>query len=132
MDDFLTVIAVALLPVLGNLIGAVAGELTNAPRWAIGAALHGAPGVAIALVSVELMPRALEALPAIHIVLPFASGAAMSVLIFRLLETIRAARSEFKVGAWVVYATTTVDLLSDGLMTAQAPRSRPIWVFCSG
>jgi ZIP family zinc transporter len=50
MDDFLAVLTVALLPVLGNLIGTAAGELIHAPRWAIGAALHGATGVAISLV----------------------------------------------------------------------------------
>jgi ZIP family zinc transporter len=117
MKDLLAVFAVALLPVAGNLVGAAAAELADAPRWAIGAALHGATGVAIALVSVELMPRALQALPATHIVLPFAAGAALSVLIFRLLEAIRATRADFKMGAWLVYTATTLDLLSDGLMT---------------
>lgn len=63
MQGFLFVLALALLPVLGNAIGTAIAELSRLPRWVIGAALHAAAGVAVALVSVDLMPRILDTIP---------------------------------------------------------------------
>lgn len=115
MRDFLAVLGIALLPVLGNALGSLTAELMRTPRWVTGAALHAAAGVAIAVVSVDLMPRALTSVATWLIVALFALGAAVSVLMARGVSWLRGARAGG--GPWMVYAATAFDLLSDGLMT---------------
>lgn len=115
MSDFLAVLGIALLPVLGNALGSLTAELTRTPRWVTGAALHAAAGVAIAVVSVDLMPRALVSVATWLIVALFALGAAVSVLMARSVSWLRGSRRGG--GPWMVYAATAFDLLSDGLMT---------------
>lgn len=117
MPDFLAVLAVALLPVAGNLAGTAIAELTTPPRWVTGAALHAAAGVAVALVSVDLMPRVLETTPAWLLTILFAAGAAFSVLMAQAVKVLRRLVSGGSAGAWMVYMATAIDLLSDGLMT---------------
>jgi ZIP family zinc transporter len=117
MREFIAVLTVALLPVAGNIFGAVAAELARAPRWVVGAALHAAAGVAIALVTVELMPRALDTTAMWLIVLMFSAGAALSVVLYWAVARMRRGRSEASTGAWTVYVATSIDLLCDGLMT---------------
>lgn len=117
MTDFLFITAFAALPVLGNFIGALIAESIAAPRWIIGAALHGAAGVAIALVSFEILPFINAVLPIWAFAAAFIAGAGASLLLAKgivLLQTgarIRATR------AFMVYAVIGADLLSDGLMT---------------
>lgn len=117
MFDFLSVLAIAMLPVAGNIAGTVVAELARTPRWVIGAALHAAAGVAVALVSVDLMPRVLETTPPWLLIALFAAGAAFSVLMAGLVKLLRRHVSGGSAGAWMVYMATATDLLSDGLMT---------------
>ena len=117
MPEFLSVLAVALLPVAGNIAGTIVAELARTPRWVIGAALHAAAGVAVALVSVDLMPRILATTPAWLLILLFAVGAAFSVLMASAVNFLRRYVRGGSAGAWMVYMATAVDLLSDGLMT---------------
>jgi len=117
MLDFLTVLAVALLPVGGNLLGAGMAELTRAPRWVTGAALHAAAGVAIAVVSVDLTPRVFDTTSAWVAVLLFAIGGALAALLAGFVGRLRGGASPGTTGAWMVYMATAIDLFSDGLMT---------------
>ena len=117
MSQFLSVLAIALLPVAGNVLGSIVAELARAPRWVVGAALHAAAGVAVALVSVELMPRVLDTTPIALIVALFAGGAAFSVLLVKGVERLRRGKDDGSTGAWMVYMATAADLFSDGLMT---------------
>lgn len=110
-------LALSLLPVTGNVLGSVLAELTRAPRWLVGAALHAAAGVAIALVSIELIPRVLDTTPMWLIVLLFAFGAVLSLLLVRLVDKLHRDHSSTSTGAWMVYMATMIDLFSDGLMT---------------
>lgn len=117
MSDFFGILAVALLPAAGNIAGTAVAELAKTPRWVIGAALHAAAGVAVALVSIDLMPRVLETTPAWLLVALFGAGAAFSVLMAQAVKTLRRFVAGGSAGAWMVYMATAVDLLSDGLMT---------------
>jgi len=74
------VLAIALLPTAGTIIGTLVAETARAPKWVVGSALHGAAGIAIAVVSVNLMPRILEGTPIWLAVAAFLAGAACSVL----------------------------------------------------
>ena len=117
MGQFLTVILIAFLPVAGTVGGSLLAELWRTPKWLVGAALHAATGVAIGLVSIELMPRALGTTPVWAIALLFSLGGALSVLLGRIVTWIRGDPDRPGSGKWQVYATTSADLLSDGLMT---------------
>ncbi len=110
------VLTLALLPAGGNLVGSLLAEWIRVPSWAIGAALHAAAGVAIAVVSVDMMPRALETLPGWLLAIAFGCGAAFSIMLKWGVDWGRHHVSTGSAGAWMVYMAVATDLLSDGLM----------------
>lgn len=117
MSAYLSVLALALLPVLGNFIGTAVAELSRTPKWVIGAALHAAAGIAVALVSVDLMPRLLQTTGTLLFLSMFMIGAVLAYLLARAAGWLSAKVKGGSAGAWVVYTATAADLLSDGLMT---------------
>jgi hypothetical protein len=60
ISGLLSILATALPPASGNVIGSLLAESMRTPRWLIGAALHAAAGIAIAVVSIDFMPRTWE------------------------------------------------------------------------
>ncbi|WP_447978016.1 hypothetical protein [Candidatus Nitrospira bockiana] len=56
MSEFLRVLALAALPALGNFAGGLLAERYAISERALSLALHGAAGVVMAVVAVELMP----------------------------------------------------------------------------
>lgn len=134
MPDLLYVLLIAMLPAGGNVVGSLLAESVQTPSWLIGAALHATAGIGIAVVSVDLMPRLIGGtLPPFGLALTVLAGAASSVLLARGVEGLRArfasgreASSSGSAGAWMVYASVAVDLVSDGQMTgagSAVPRS---------
>ena len=117
MSGYLPVLALSLLPLLGNFFGTAIAELSRTPRWVIGAALHAAAGVAVALVSIDLMPRSLESTAMWLFLALFGAGAVLSYLLARAAVWLSQAVKGGSRGAWMVYMATAADLLSDGLMT---------------
>ena len=118
MTEFLIVLAIALLPAGGSMIGSLIAECTRPPKWIVGATLHAAAGVAIAVVSVSLMPRILEESPIWLVIVSFLAGASFSVAMAKSVEflaTFFAAGGS--AGAWTLYMAIAADLFSDGLMT---------------
>ena len=115
--DFLSLAGLALLPAGGMLCGALAAEAWQLSSRAMGAVLHAAAGVAVAVVSVELMPRILQDILPWQLLAGFLLGAAASVGMAKGVG--RAARGlELGGGtaAWKAYLPVAVDLLGDGLM----------------
>jgi ZIP family zinc transporter len=114
--NLLTLIGLALLPAAGMLCGALAAERWRLSHHAIGAVLHAAAGVAVAVVSVELMPRILENIAPWQLVAGFIFGAAASVAMVKgVNSTVR--RLELGgTGPWKVYLAVAIDLMADGLM----------------
>jgi ZIP family zinc transporter len=115
MNDLLSVLAVAVLPAAGNIVGSLLAESLRAPPWIIGAALHGAAGVAIAVVSIDLMPRILPVIPTWLLISMFLGGSVFSAALARAFRYWTSSRSGLS-GAWMVYLAVAVDLLTDGLM----------------
>lgn len=115
MSQFLSVMAFAALPALGNIGGVALAELMRPPRWVNGALLHGAAGIAIAIVAVELMPRSMETVPMWAISLAFIAGAIASL---GLADAVDAFSNHVggTTSAWMVYAAIMADLISDGLI----------------
>lgn len=118
MTNLSNVLLYALLPFVGNVIGVALAESLRAPRWVTGAALHAAAGIAIALVSVDLLPRVLDRLSMSIIAAGFLIGAVISVAVAQLVAHLQSQR--ILAGhrtAWLVFTAIAVDLVSDGLMT---------------
>ena len=118
MPQITLVLLYALLPFVGNAIGAALAESVRTPRWVTGAALHAAAGIAIALVSVDLFPRVLGQLPIWQIVIGFLLGAGASVGLAHLVTVLQ--RNRGLAGqrtAWLVFSAIAADLVSDGLIT---------------
>lgn len=115
-NELLQLAWLVLLPAAGMLCGALAAEWWRPSQHAMGALLHAAAGVAVAVVSVELMPRILEDIAPWQLVLGFLFGAAGSVAMVHLAHHAasklpRAARS-----SWKVYLPVAIDMAGDGLM----------------
>lgn len=117
MPEFLQVLALAVLPALANFSGGMLAEWLNTSKAVLSVALHAAAGIIIAVVAVELMPRALENAVAWVVVLGFVLGGALSILIKSVVGAWQAKRGgEKNAGPWIIYIAVCVDLFSDGLM----------------
>ena len=113
---FAQIMVYACLPAAGSLIGAMLAELARPPRWVIGAALHGAAGIAIALIAIDLMPRVLDGLAVAAMLPAFFAGALASLgLAYGIRALYRG--SQHAVGAFMVYGAIGADLFADGLIT---------------
>ena len=114
----LELLVFAMLPPLGVLIGSLLAESIRTPKWAIGASLHATAGVAIALVSIDIMPRLLSGSTISLIILAFLVGAGISLLLANAFGSFRhrPGRGSASAGAWMVYMAVATDLTSDGLM----------------
>ena len=110
------VLLFASLPAVGVIIGSLLAESIRTPKWLVGASLHATAGVAIALVSVNIMPRILGNTPTGLIVISFLVGAGISLLIAGFLGTFRFRPKTGGIGAWMVCFAVATDLISDGLM----------------
>jgi zinc transporter, ZIP family len=105
-----------LLPAVGIIVGSLIAESFRTPRWLIGASLHATAGIAIALVSISLMPRLLATTPTILIIAAFVIGALVSLLLASFWGSFRHRLGRGATGAWMVYMAVATDLTSDGLM----------------
>lgn len=118
MNEFLTVIALASLPAIGNFVGGLLAEGLDVSRRTLSLALHAAAGILMAVVGVELMPQALQAQPSWLVVLAFAAGGGFYILVDGAIKFMEARYSSGSgtAGAWVIFFGVSVDLFSDGVM----------------
>lgn len=116
LTPFASVLLVALLPAAGSLAGAVGAEAVRVSARTLGILLHGAAGVAIAVVGVEILPRVLPQLSLWWFVPAFSLGALASVWLARSVVDSTARLERQHARAWMVYLTVAADLFSDGLM----------------
>lgn len=116
MITFLNALGFALFPAIGIIIGSLLAESIQTPKWLIGASLHATAGIAIALVSIDVMPRLLVMSSIWLITIAFLVGAVISVIIATAWGSFRHRPGSGTVGAWMVYMAVATDLTSDGLM----------------
>jgi zinc transporter, ZIP family len=111
-------LCLALFPVLGNFCGGLLADLVPTSRRTLNRALHAAAGIVLAIVAVEIMPRALQATSAAVVALAFGIGGLAYVALAAGVEwrQRRGADQGAGSGAWMVYLAVAVDLFSDGLM----------------
>ena len=118
-SGLLAVLALALLPSLGNLLGVALAEWRKPPEWLVGGALHAAAGIATAVAAIELIPRSQERIETWLLVVALIVGAICSASIAKATRKIRdrMGRAAVRATTWGAYVAVGVDLLTDGLMT---------------
>lgn len=117
MGEFLTVVGLALLPALGNFGGGVLAEWLPPSRTVLNYALHLATGIILAVLAVEVMPRALGTVPAWLIASVFLAGGATYLLVDAGLKRWQEEKEAGAgAGTWMVYAAVVADLIGDGLL----------------
>lgn len=119
LNEFANVLLLAALPAAGNFLGGVLSELLPVSRRMLSLALHAAAGVVLAVIGIELMPRALSGGEHAWIVLlAFVLGGAFYLFIDKSLDLLRArlGKGEGNSTAWAIYFGVAVDLFSDGIM----------------
>lgn len=129
MPEVIQVMALALLPALGNFAGGVLAEIFRTTRQRLSLALHAATGIILGVIALELAPRAFEGAPPWMAAIGFLAGGAFYLLIGMVVERLTGGGGEKKggdtdpprpatksAGAWMIYAAVAVDLFSDGLL----------------
>ena len=119
MNEYLTVLILAALPALGNFAGGLLAEAFGVSQRMLSLALHGAAGVVLAVVGVELMPQVLQADPPWLIVLAFAAGGVFFIFVDRAISLAKSQAgdaNEHSARIWAIFLGVAVDLFSDGLM----------------
>lgn len=119
MSEFLPILLLCLLPAGGNFAGGLLAEYVPTTPRVINYALHGAAGIILAVVSIELMPKAIEGAggAAWVVIVAFAAGGLFNMAIEWGIEGYRArSGGQGAAGPWMVYVAVASDLFSDGLM----------------
>ena len=108
----LRVMLLALLPFAGNFAGALVAEAVSPSAAWRNRALHAAAGIVFAVVAVEIMPEALQALSGWQIAVAFLVGGA----VYLVAQTIIERRTEGGGRMWMIYLAVATDLFGDGLL----------------
>ena len=118
MSEFLTVMSLAALPGVANLVGGLLAELVGVSGRVLSLALHLAAGIVLAVVGLELMPEALAADPAWVPIVAFVFGGAVFIGLDRLVGIVqkRMGGTEEQSGALAIFGGVSMDLFSDGVM----------------
>jgi ZIP family zinc transporter len=118
MQDYLIVLAFASLPAIGNFAGGLLAESFRLSKRLLSLALHGAAGIILAVVGVELMPQILQAQPPWVIILAFVAGGCFFVLMDQATHLVqhRLGKGKGNSAAWAIFFGVATDLFSDGLM----------------
>lgn len=116
-NEFLNVLGLALLPALGNFSGGILAEWLRPSKALLNRALHAATGVILAVIAVEVMPRALGSLPTWHHAVAFLIGGGTYVLLEAGIDRWQQnKKGGAGTGAWMVYVAVATDLVGDGLL----------------
>lgn len=118
MSDVVAVLGLAALPAVANFVGGGLAEMVPLSGRALSLALHLAAGIVLAVVGLELMPRAVEASAPWVPLLAFVAGGAVFTGLDRLVGYVQArlGESEEDSGALAIFGAVSLDLFSDGVM----------------
>jgi ZIP family zinc transporter len=122
LDQYLAVLALAMMPAVGNFVGALAAEVAHVSQRTLSVALHLAAGVVVTIVGVKLMPEVLRARTPWALVVAFLAGGAFSIGVDAVIDWLqeRLAPGTGTRGPSMIYFAVVVDLFSDGLMIGAA------------
>jgi ZIP family zinc transporter len=117
MDQYLSVLALALPPSIGCFVGGLLTEAFPISKRLLSLVLHAAAGVVLAVVSVELMPQAMRTEAPWVVILAFVTGGGFFILLDQWSQTVadRFAGNEGSAGPSAIYFGVVVDLFTDGI-----------------
>ncbi|MAT15817.1 MAG: peptidoglycan-binding protein [Planctomyces sp.] len=133
--EILQVIGLALMPAAGNFGGGLLAEWLRPSQQTLNRALHAAAGIILAVISVEVMPQALQGAAAWILAVTFMLGGGAYVLVDSGIQRWQKSQSEGAgKGAWMVYVAVATDLIGDGLLigTGSAVSSQMALVLAIG
>lgn len=118
MNEYLQILAIAAMPAIGNFTGGLIAEFLNVSKKALSLALHMAAGIVLAVVGLELMPRALELREKWIVILFFVVGGITFTIIDKGINYVQYRFGSNKASAtpWTIYFAVSIDLFSDGIM----------------
>lgn len=118
MSEFLLVLGLAMLPALANLAGGALAEVVQVSVRTLSLSLHLAAGIVLAVVGLELMPTALQAVPPWLPLLAFVAGGAVFIGLDRLIGFVqgRLGGTDDSSSALAIFGGVSMDLFSDGVL----------------
>jgi ZIP family zinc transporter len=118
MNELLLILLFSLLPALGTFAGGIAAEFFKISRKNLSLALHLAAGIILAIISVELIPHALEASTPWIVILAFVTGGIFFIILDQLINFMQVRYGDLSqsTAAWAIFVGTAVDSFTDGLM----------------
>ena len=118
MQDYLLALALAAMPAIGNFGGGLLAELVSVSQRTLSLALHAAAGILMAVIAVELIPEAMNGMPAWAAVLAFIVGGLFFIAVDAGIDITRKrlGASGESAGPWAIFFGVSVDLFSDGVM----------------
>ena len=118
MNDFMIVMGLAALPAAANFVGGALAEVFRVSGRVLSLALHLAAGIVLAVVGIELMPRALEAQPPWIPLLAFVAGGAVFIALDKAVGVVQArlGGGAKQASALAIFGGVSIDLFSDGIM----------------
>lgn len=116
MNELFFLIGLALLPAFGNFAGGLLAEWRQPSKRNLSRALHAAAGIILAIVAVELMPRALQANSGWIVGIAFGLGGTLYVGPKAALTRLQGGNGGGRTRMWMIYIAVATDLFSDGLL----------------
>lgn len=104
-----------MLPAAGNFLGGALAEVWRPSSRVLSMALHAAVGILLAIVAIELLPRADAALSGWAVGLAFILGGMLYLVADAGAQKLAGGNRGGK-RMWLIYAAVAIDLLSDGLI----------------
>ncbi|MCB1111158.1 MAG: peptidoglycan-binding protein [Chlamydiales bacterium] len=114
MSETTLIILFALLPAAGNFMGALIAESITVTKKTVNRALHAAAGIMLAIVSIEVMPTALQQIPPWLTAFMFMVGGCLYLLVNTWIKSWQ--NTQVSTGAWMTYVAVAADLIGDGLL----------------
>ncbi|GAB4524055.1 MAG: hypothetical protein OHK0046_38450 [Anaerolineae bacterium] len=127
MNEFLTVLALAAMPALGNFVGGLLSEVFPVSERVLSWALHLAAGIILAVIGIELMPEVLSANLPWLVIFMFVAGGGFSIVLDRSVDLIRnrLGNTREDTDPWMIYVGTAIDLFSDGIIIGTGSTINP-------
>lgn len=118
MNEFLTVILLAMLPAAANFGGGLLAEVLPQSDRVLSLALHAAAGIVLGVVGIELMEQVLGVEQPWIPILAIVAGGVVAVGLDSAVGYIRGrfGRGGTNASAWMIYLGVSVDLFSDGIL----------------
>jgi len=118
MNGYFLALLLSLMPAIGSFIGGVLADYFRISESSMSYVLHGAAGIILAVVGVELLPQALGYGNFVEVALAFGLGGLTYVGLEWGVEKIGEKNKDKEKGQspWLIYISLAFDFFTDGIM----------------